>query len=826
MTDFNKELNSLYIASLLHDIGKFIERGKDKLIQEEALQYWHNNEASKNYAHRRYSAWFIDRYKEKDFLNNNKIKTLVLWHHRGNESTKDDYESINNKGILLKILRISDDLASSERKENLKLEPVEYFKAKIHSPFQDIIIIDSKDDKKQKKIDKNFYLEITTLSLTKGSSFPDEKNISNEKVYADLVKKFLDEFNDIENEDALLYLLEKYLVNIPAQTPTEYDGKQHLYKPDINLYDHSRSVAAISVCLFSEYVYGTWKNKDKLILTDNYVEQELDAPIILINGNLSGIQDFIFDVESKKAAQKLKGKSYFVQLLTDFISNYLIEKLGLKQANILFNGGGNFFILAPAYTKQLISECLRIIYDTLLDLNIYLAFGIVDVGLNDFKNFSKVFSRVTEHTKNDKLRKFRYLNHSVIFEPFNQKLREDDKYISLTEELVRSTNFLLREFKENLKISSYQKPFADLGKTIDFYLEKEGISSEAVVFNAIDFSKNYKGFRFAVKDLPIWNKENKKAFIESNNLHNDKFDLISQENKIFEGGLVSFERLAQMAYFETGTQKLGVLKMDVDNLGNIFSDGLPENLRSISRIASISRSIKWFFEGYMNTLLQLPEYKDRLYVVFSGGDDFFVVGAWNKVFDFALKVRKDFEEFVCHHPGITLSAALLIVDDKYPVSRFAQIADDRLHNAKYKSTDKNSVSVFDTVISWNDFIEAKKLKNKLVKLIKEYDVNRSLLEKIRKSSRGFEKIQNDALKGNVKLMKVWRLTYYLRDILSKKKSDEKSEHIKKIVNEIVEQYENLVFEALKGNSTSIKIFPIAARWAELETKISYNIKEK
>lgn len=822
--------DSIYIATLLHDIGKFIERAKSNEWKEKASKYLLTKETSSNYAHRRYSASFINSFLDKkDFLNSS-IEDLVLHHHNDVKNEVKNYLSINDRGVIQKIIRIADDLASSERRENKELEPVEYYKAKIHTPFQDIII---KDKDFIKKIDNNYYIETAELSLLKTGAFPSTENISKEEVYKKLVKEFIDEFENIEDEDSLLFLLEKYLANVPAQTPTEFKGEQHLYKPDINLYDHSRSVAAIALCLYLEYMNGSWKGKDKIILSDKYSESDLDAPIILINGNLSGIQDFIFDVESKKAAQKLKGKSFFIQLLTDVISKYLLENLELKSANLLYNGGGNFFILAPAYLEQKISQHFSVIYRILKELNIYLAFGISKVSIKDFSDFSSVFSRVTESSKKNKLEKFRDLKHEELFEPFNQKLKEDDKYVELTEELVRSTNYYIKSYQQNSKVSPYQKPFVDLNKSIDFYIEKEGISSEAIVFNKTDFSKFYKGFRFAVKDLPLWNKVNKKIFIENNKLHNDKYDITSDEYKIHTGSIISFERLAQMAYFETGTQKLGVLKMDVDNLGKIFSDGLPDkvefinekgdkeyySLRTISRIASISRSIKWFFEGYMNTLLSLPEYKDKLYVVFSGGDDFFVVGAWNSVFEFSLKVRQEFDEFVCHHPGITLSAALLVVDEKYPVSRFAQIAEDRLHDAKYNSPEKNSINVFDTVISWKDFVEAKNLKNKLVDLIKNYSVNRAILEKIRKSSRGFEKIHNDALKGNVKLMKVWRLTYYLRDIINTKKKDEKSDQIKEIVSSIVNQYEKLVFEALRGNSVSVKIFPIAARWAELETRI-------
>ncbi len=62
---------------------------------------------------------------------------------------------------------------------------------------------------------------------------------------------------------------------------------------------------------------------------------------------------------------------------------------------------------------------------------------------------------------------------------------------------------------------------------------------------------------------------------------------------------LSFTTLADMA---TGDKRIGVLKMDVDNLGFIFSIGLeaPENLknqgslRSISRLSTLSRQITAF----------------------------------------------------------------------------------------------------------------------------------------------------------------------------------------------------------------------------------------
>ncbi|MFZ2865459.1 MAG: type III-A CRISPR-associated protein Cas10/Csm1 [Ignavibacteriaceae bacterium] len=827
-----EEKNIIYLSALLHDIGKFIERAKNKNIQTDASLYHKQKIVSKNYAHRRYSAWFIDKFKaQKDFLNSEKIKTLVLWHHRGDDNTCEDYEPINSKGVLLKLLRIADDLASSERRMNSELVPVDYYSANIQSPFQDIQLI---VNQKLLKLEKINYLNTQKLTLGKNSGFPIEQHVNIENKYTTLVSDFLGEFENVEDEDKLLYLLEKYLVNVPAQTPIEINGKEVLYKPDLNLYDHSRSVAAIAVCLFLEYQNGSWRGKDELILKPDYALKELDPPMILINGNLSGIQDFIFDVKSEKAAQKLKGKSFFIQLLTDVCVKYLIEKLELKLANVIYNGGGNFFILAPAYKEEQLNDIIIFILNILKNLNLFIAFGVTKVGLNDFNDFSEVFRRVTKESQKSKQTKFKQLTWENVFSPTEQKLEEDKLYKELTGELIKSKDYYIREYRKDEKHSQYQQIFKSFGLMIEFHTEKTGISQESIIFNSTDFN-DYKGFRFAVKDLPLWKNNNITEFEKFNSDNYNIFE-VTGEDELFPGSIISFERMSQFAYFETGTRKLGVLKMDIDNLGKIFSEGLPkeieyrnkidetkkESLRTISRIASISRSIKWFFEGYMNTLISLPEYKDRLYVVFSGGDDFFVVGAWNKVFDFVEKVRNDFVEFVCYHPAITLSASLLVIDEKFPVSRFAKIAEDRLHKAKYESDAKNSISVFDMIISWEDYIKARLLKEKLVELVK-LTGKRAIIEKVKKSTRGFSKIQLQAQQGRVEMKRVWRLAYYLRDLINSKKQDKDFKLIQMKVEEIVKQYEELIFLALNGESFSIKIFPVAARWAEFETK---NIKEK
>ncbi len=360
-----QERDSFYLGALLHDIGKFIERAKLQEWQDLAYRYVKNGDASRNYAHRRYSAAFIERYREKRSLfPDSASETFSLWHHRGNEPDKRDYESINNKGVLLKLIRIADNCASAERRDDATLEPQKYYLARLQSIFNEIILKD--ENGIELKAPRPMYLELKTLSTERSSMFPvSELPAFDEKQplpYDEPVRQFLAAFEQIQTPEELLFLLEKYLHAVPAQTPVEFNGILRLSRPDINLFDHSRATAAIALCLYDEWKDGNWKGRDAEILNDTpagYQKEEFPHPCILIAADLSGIQDFIFNIPSKGAAKSLKGRSFFVQLLSEVCAQFLLDELGLKPVNLLYNGGGNFFILAPAYRKKRLIECSK-----------------------------------------------------------------------------------------------------------------------------------------------------------------------------------------------------------------------------------------------------------------------------------------------------------------------------------------------------------------------------------------------------------------------------------------------------------------------------------
>ncbi len=86
-----------------------------------------------------------------------------------------------------------------------------------------------------------------------------------------------------------------------------------------------------------------------------------------------------------------------------------------------------------------------------------------------------------------------------------------------------------------------------------------------------------------------------------------------------------------------GIPRLGVLRMDVDDLGKLFAEGLGQQA-TLSRVAALSSAVSLFFEGWVEQLAAEQNRQDkqagtgeRLYSIYSGGDDLFFVGSWDAV---------------------------------------------------------------------------------------------------------------------------------------------------------------------------------------------------
>ena len=114
---------------------------------------------------------------------------------------------------------------------------------------------------------------------------------------------------------------------------------------DVSLYDHSKSTAALATALWQFYHDTGCSNQE--ILTR--LHEETDTPFLIIQGDVSGIQDFIFAQGAQTqadAAKLLRGRSFFISLLCECAALYILEELGLPSTSQIINAAGHFMIVA------------------------------------------------------------------------------------------------------------------------------------------------------------------------------------------------------------------------------------------------------------------------------------------------------------------------------------------------------------------------------------------------------------------------------------------------------------------------------------------------
>ncbi|MDO4763648.1 MAG: CRISPR-associated protein Cas10 [Flavobacteriaceae bacterium] len=276
----------------------------------------------------------------------------------------------------------------------------------------------------------------------------------------------------------------------------------------------------------------------------------------------------------------------------------------------------------------------------------------------------------------------------------------------------------------------------------------------------------------------------------------------SQQNTITE-----FEDLARKAYEAQADEKIAALKMDVDNLGMLFRN------REEEQYNKLSKAMENFFskELYQKVLKEKIE-QQELYPVFAGGDDLFFIGSWHKMIEVAKEINERFGEYqkdLNLKQKITLSAGLIITNEKYPLIRIAEEAEEALELAKNYRIEKNSICIFGQPMGWEELDKSEEIKNKLKRLL-ENGESKALLQRIKSSDLGFRSLQDKILNTNkIDLPKVYRLKYYLRNA----KNEQNRQELTEIFNKYSDDLLNDFLEKKKQSNPAKYV--VAARWIEL-----------
>lgn len=669
--------------------------------------------------------------------------------------------------------------------------------------------ITGEENKTPSNLDKYFY-PLVPLELSE-KIFPKEKDINFLGNLEKLWQKFLDEHKLLPTANlnvylnSFVYLLHKYFWCLSAVS----SNKQYL---GFSLYEQCRISAALTACFYELEKAGESNKKEDLLI---------------IEGDISGIQKFIYNPAfngqelQDGIARRLRGRSFYLNLLLKTLTDYLIGELKLYNFNALWATGGHFLIIAPntqTAKKQLDDAREKIQKWMWKEFRGALGLIMTDVAVasSELKDFSEVRSKIAAKGAKLKLQQFAIpLNFEdsapdeAWQNPWVLKMQDNicrDTGRDMSEEEVEISKICQSSWQEDKEISPRSRQSLQFDRIGQVLIKAKSLQLRRVdEWNIADrknltipktaqeakwsFSSRQWLIEFA--DLNrCWlltdetqPKADAELFLQIANHKNSKIKFLSANQNIVQGfefladavatkeednNLVDFHELAERA---DGAKFLGVLRMDVDNLGYLFAKGFPEKDKSIAKVANLSRMLDMFFTGYLNTLVA----GKNLYTTYAGGDDLFIVGAWNEVVELAETINVRFIEYCANNPNMHISGGVTLCKGKYPIGRAAEKAGELLDGkAKKVVQEKNGKKNFANALGfmgqgilWEDWKPLNKSENssqkpsvvETVKLLNDDSVSANFIYNLLALHRQHVKSSSDKI--NTDLILFPKFTYSL-----------------------------------------------------------------
>lgn len=265
--------------------------------------------------------------------------------------------------------------------------------------------------------------------------------------------------------------------------------------------------------------------------------------------------------------------------------------------------------------------------------------------------------------------------------------------------------------------------------------------------------------------------------------------------------------LAALASRSEGRRAWGVLRGDVDSFRIRM-----RRAQTIEEYVRLAVLFKQFFAGELEVLCSQPEFWRKVTVLYSGGDDFCVYGAWDALAPFARELQRLFHRFTEENlkdfpgpEGKTISMALSIAPevDTPLVSMYAD-AGYRLELAK--SADKDCIWLFGRTLEWRQLGDAADLKDTLARIVGEFGSSRQLLNEL---SAFYRKGGPDS--GGGRFDKPWRFQRRLNRVLAGAKD-----------REMQKLRQHLSNEMMGKGAAQVKLRPaglVALEWARLSTEV-------
>lgn len=656
----------LIVGSLLHDIGKLVYRGGDG-----------RNHSQSGYEFLKTEAGISDC----DVLN------CVRYHHGA--YLKNAHIPENDCAY---VTYYADNVAAfSDRREAADTE----------DGFDKTMPLDSVFNILNGNHGKSHYA-MQVLEAGAPINYPTEQPIAmNEHFYKKVIRNVTDNLKGItldgEYLNSLLSVLEANLSYIPSST-----SRREL--ADISLYDHLKLTAAIASCV-EQYMAAQNRTDYRRYLFEN-AKTSYDEPMFLLfSMDISGIQSFIYTVGERGALKGLRARSFYLEIMMEHLIDELLDKTSLSRANLIYSGGGHCYMLLPNTERT--AEAIRTYEKELnqwfienFDIALYVACGYAPASANALRNvprgsYSDLYMAVSKMIS--KKKSHRYDAATII--RLNKKKHDGERECKACRRLGHLSDNKCPVCTALEKMSGnilYHKYFT-------------------IVCTPEDGALPLPGKRYLVADSEesLRQRMTEESYVRCYT-KNDLFTGKHVTTKLWVGDYTTGDTFEKFAEQAEGVGRIGILRADVDNLGQTFVYGFQradgdERYVTLSRTAALSRQLSLFFKFYINKILEDgqtgifgKEKRRKVSIVYSGGDDVFLAGAWNDVIAAFIDIKNGLERFA--QGTLTISGGIGVYHPKYPLNIMAREV-ERLEDKSKQTDGKNAVTVFDDTHNypWHEF---------------------------------------------------------------------------------------------------------------------------
>ena len=722
--------------------------------------------------------------------------------------------NVCSEELLNEVFHLSTGLKGEEKQFKEKYREAQ--------PLSSILQHLNKNEVKQKH-----YYPMRTLSLRKDFFPTANASLQGKEEMLTALTSELQELTDNSNEvlvGNLLTLLLVYGSSVAALPEL----------PDISFYDLAKTKANVAAIL-------------------SIKELDEQNPFLLVGGDFSGIQPYIYQIVSKFAGKNLKGRSYYLRILGDAVVRFIQKELHLSSVSTIYNSGGSFYLLLPntvtiegkltAIKKQIEKKIFKAHGATLYLSLAHLPLSKETLINKGKQSLSEQWSNLIECRNSNKHHHLATLikeSYNYFFEPSAGGGNCIIDHIT-GEEILDPANALpFNAENKELKVSSITKKQIDLGKRLrsfsylvitqkelpelsSFYIEPAGFGFYYYLLKQDDLKKIPTAWaqQEDIVEISCMNAEKQSGYIIRQRLSNFPHGIK------FYGGNEStsntFEELCnnstELDEEDSSFKRLGVLRMDVDSLGAIFQKGIPSSKLNLAKYSSLSRSFDYFFSGYLNTLVKTCS-EDQLFTIYSGGDDLFIVGQWEKTIHLAEKIKEEFSTY-SNNPLLSISGGISIIPPKFPIMKGAEFSatqESLAKEHKVNGAEKNSISFFSTPLNWDlEFTPVKELKERLEEEIVSKRLPSGFLQRVMRHAQnaGFhrEKLNEEAHKiTNYKIY--WMISYEI----SRLNEQCKNPILEIYLKDIYASNKQLMGKPIQTKYHALELWAFAARWCELSVR--------